>query len=334
MSKRIKTDYPGVYYRVSKRLGGKGTERVYYVVYKKGGKVIEDKVGRQYVDDMTEARASRIRGQKIEGKEKTNREQRKADRANKDAENSHWTISRLWSAYKANKSNLKGLVNDENQFGKYIEPEFGSKEPAELVPLDVDRLRIKLLKQKRKRVSKEGKIVQLDPLKPGTVKNILELLRRVIQFGVKKNLCGGLSFTIEMPKVNNTKTEDLTPEQLSNLLKAIAEDTNMQAANMMRLALFTGMRRGELFKLKWLDIDFQRGFIHIRDPKGGVDQKIPMNDGARKVIENHPRTKSLFVFPGRGGKQRTDIKHQVNRIKKEAGLPKDFRALQIGRAHV
>jgi integrase len=29
------------------------------------------------------------------------------------------------------------------------------------------------------------------------------------------------------------------------------------------------MQRGELFKLEWQDIDFERGFINIRHPKGG-----------------------------------------------------------------
>ncbi|HAR49061.1 MAG TPA: hypothetical protein DCR81_02945 [Smithella sp.] len=46
---------------------------------------------------------------------------------------------------------------------------------------------------------------------------------------------------------------------------------------MMKLALYTGMRRGEMFNLKWSDVDFQRGFISIRNPKGGVGQKIPLN---------------------------------------------------------
>jgi integrase len=101
----------------------------------------------------------------------------------------------------------------------------------------------------------------------------------------------------------------------------------------MRLALFTGMRRGELFKLKWNDIDFERGFIHIRDPKGGPDQKIPLNEAARQLLENHPRTDSPYIFPGRYGGQRTDVKKAVNRIKKRAGLPKDFRPLH-GLRHV
>jgi integrase len=148
-----------------------------------------------------------------------------------------------------------------------------------------------------------------------------------VNFGVKKQLCGGLGFTVEMPKVDNEKTEDLTPDQLAGLLKAIEKDPNTIAGHMMKMALFTGMRRGEMFKLKWMDINFDRAFISIKDPKGGPSQKIPLNDAARELLESHPRTKSLYVFPGRGGRQRTDIKHQVNRIKDDAGLPKDFRAL-------
>jgi integrase len=90
------------------------------------------------------------------------------------------------------------------------------------------------------------------------------LLERIVNFGVKKGLCPGLGFKIEFPKVNNLRTEDLTPEQLSNLMAALDEEQDIQAANLMRMALLTGMRRGELFKLEWQDVDFDRGFIHIR----------------------------------------------------------------------
>jgi hypothetical protein len=56
MTKRIKTNYPGVYYREAARTGRKGLERVYYIVFKKDGKTIEKKAGRQYADDMTPPR--------------------------------------------------------------------------------------------------------------------------------------------------------------------------------------------------------------------------------------------------------------------------------------
>ena len=183
--------------------------------------------------------------------------------------------------------------------------------------MDSDRLRVKLLKK----------------LSPQTVKHILNLLTWIINFGVNKNLCEGISFKIKKPPVNNEKTEDLTPGQLNKLLEAIEGSTNLQAANMMKIALYTGMRRGELFKLRWRDISFERGFISLKDPKGGPDQKIPLNDAAKNVLESHPRSRSQFVFPGRGGRQRKDIKHQVNKIKEDADLPVDFRALH-GLRHV
>ncbi len=136
-----------------------------------------------------------------------------------------------------------------------------------------------------------------------------------------------------MPKVRNETTEDLTPEQLEALMLAMAEDSNIQAANLMRLALFTGMRRGELFRLKWNNVDFERGFILLVDTKGGGDQKIPLNEAARDLLTRHPRGASPYVFPGRGGGQRTDIRKQVDRIKVRAGLPKEFRPLH-GWRHV
>ena len=130
-----------------------------------------------------------------------------------------------------------------------------------------------------------------------------------------------------MPQVHNEKTEDLTPEQLTKLLNAIGEDIHPQAGPIMKMALFTGMRRGELFKLRWKDVNFEKGFILLKDPKGGPDQKIPLNDVARELLKSYPRSKSPFVFPGRDGRQRADIHRQVNKIRDKAGLPKDFRAL-------
>jgi integrase len=315
--KRHKTNYPGVFYREADRIGGPGLERVYYVVFKKGGKLIEEKAGRQFKDDMTPARAAKIRGELIEGKRLTRKEARKRQEAEKQAGAARWTFNRLWKEYRDRNPGLKGAVTDENRYQNHINPLVGEREPGSLTPFDVDRLRLKLLKTR----------------KAGTVKNVLELLRRLLNFANKMQLCPVPAFIIELPKVNNLKTEDLNLEQIGALLAAIEQDSNQQAANFMRMALFTGMRRGELFKLQWQDVDFERGFIHIRGPKGGQDQKIPLNQAARELLSAHPRTGSPFVFPGRGGGQRTDINKQVTRIKEAAGLPRDFRALH-GLRHV
>ena len=118
----------------------------------------------------------------------------------------------------------------------------------------------------------------------------------------------------------------MSPDQFSALLQALDESTDVIASNMMRMALYTGMRRGELFKLQWDDIDLDRGFIFLRDPKGNKGQKIPLNDGARQTLAKMPKT-SEYVFPGKGGGQRVDINKAVNKIKKAAGLPAGFRPL-------
>ncbi|SHL18784.1 Site-specific recombinase XerD [Desulfatibacillum alkenivorans DSM 16219] len=341
MSKRIKVDgYAGVYFRMADRIGGKGQEKVYYVVYKKDGKVVEAKAGRQYSDNMTPAKAARFRSNLIEQRELTPQEKRIVEQEAKDAEAVRWTLDRIWEEYKTQRPDLKGIVTDQNRYESYLQPAFGDKTPSEIQQLEVDRLRINMLTKPRKpprfrngkRMAKpkDGK---LPPLTPQTVKNTLEILRRIINFGERKGLCEGLAFKITFPKVDNTKTEDLTPDQLRDLLDAIDKATNTEVAAIMKMALYSGMRRGELLKLQWDHIDFERGFINIVDPKGGASQKVPLNDASRTLLENRPRADSPYVFPGRGGKQRVCIRHEANKIKENAGLPKDFRALH-GLRHV
>ena len=109
------------------------------------------------------------------------------------------------------------------------------------------------------------------------MKHVMALLVRIVNYGARLGLCPGLSFKPPTVRVNNLKTEDLSPEQLAALMEAINQDHDEQARNFMRLALCTGMRRGELFQLQWQDVDFERGYITIRGPKGGRDQIIPLN---------------------------------------------------------
>jgi integrase len=317
----IKTEEKGVYFRYkTNKVTGK-KEKVFYIqYYDRQRKRHMEKVDKPGHGVMNARKAKNIRELKISGNLDTNNERRRKEKeknmtikAEKDAEKNKWTITRLWSEYQSSKPFVKRLRVDKGLFNNHISPAFGNKEPHEILPLEVDRLRLKLSKIR----------------KPATVWGALELLRRLSNFGKKRKLCGGLDFTIEFPKVNNKKTEDLTPDQLQNLLDSIDADENNQAKNLMKLVLFTGLRRGELFRLKWDDVFFDRGFIYIRDPKGEEDQKIPLNDAVKDLLLGHerPYPESPFVFPGRNGNQRVDIKYAVNRIKKRAGLPKDFRPL-------
>lgn len=311
--KRYPTKYQGVFFITGTSPATGKSERIYYIRYKRKGKRIEEKAGRQYQDGMTQARAARIRAKKIDGDKPSNVDKRKQAKA----QASQWTFDMLWESYKETKPDLKGIVQDENRYQKHVQPAFGEREPKTLIPLDIDRLRINLLKT----------------LKPQSAKHVLALVRRLINFGESKQICKGPDFAIAMPPVDNLKTEDLSPEQIQKLMKVLDESTNIQVANLMKMALFTGMRRGELFNLEWEDIDFNQGFILIREPKGGTSQRIPLNVDARSLLDGHPRSDSPYVFPGEDGGPRKEVKRAANKIKKAAGLPENFRAIH-GLRHV
>jgi integrase len=295
-NKREKTNYPGIFYRQAKRLGGPGLEKVFYVVYKRNGRTIEEKVGRAFRDDMTPAKAARIRGDLIEGRRDPKGATRKA-----------WTVDKLFEEFKRTKT-LRSFGPDENRYAKYIKPEFGHTQPAKIALLDVERLKRQMLKDKS----------------PQTVLLTLRLLGRIINFGAKRRLCRPLDFSIEVPKVDNLKTEFLTEEELVRLFEVIKNDPHPLAGPMMKFVLCSGMRKSELLNLQWGDID-DRGFIKIRKAKSGKTETIPLNDAARDILAKLPKN-SDYIFPGRNGK-RTDIHKAVNRIRDKAGLPKNFRSL-------
>ncbi|MBN1548490.1 MAG: site-specific integrase [Syntrophaceae bacterium] len=316
--KRHKTDYAGVYFIWGTHRVTHKPEKIFYITYRKNGKVVDEKVGRAS-EDMTPARASNRRALRMAGKEATNAEKRAAEKAAKEAEAGRWTIAKLWDLYCENSPGNKTLKNEKNKFDLYLKDGIGKKEPGELVPLDGDRLRISL--------QKAGKNT--------TAARVLELFRRTINYGVNRGLISPITFKIKIPKLNNQTTEDLSPEQLGKLLAVLDADEDQTAANVMRLALFTGMRRTEIFKLRWDDIDFRRGFITLQDPKGGSDQTIPINDSTKRIFESISKNEdSPFIFPGRKmGSHLTDCKKSFRRIAETAELPEGFRPLH-GLRHV
>jgi integrase len=308
---RHKTKYPGVFFRYSEEGATGETEKVYYAVFKRNGRVVEAKIGGQFRHGMTPAKAAGIRAEYVTGKRLTPQEQRAKDQADKQAEEEKPTLARLWEAFREAKQGNKSVRDDVYRWKKHLEPVFAKKTPAEILTLDVDRLRVRLLKS---------------GLAPETVKHVLVLLKRIISHAVRHGLppVSPSRLHFEMPTVNNQTTEDLNPEELARLLEAISNAKDWRAAGLLRLAMLTGMRRGELLSLQWQHIDLARGFVRIVGPKGGKDASIPLNDAARRVLAELPRPGSDFLFPGRTGRA-CDLKKPIAAIKKAAGLPADFR---------
>jgi integrase len=308
---RVSTEYSGVYFV---KLANQ--DQSFFIRYKRNGKSVEEKAGRSNQGWNAE-KAYQLRTERMSGTSAAGNElQSNSDLLSQQ----DWTFSKIFSEYLRLRNKLKGRANDIYRFKNYLEKEFANITPSCVTQDDIERFKHNLLNRE---------------LKPATIRHVLELLRRLANFAAKNNLCSGLSFKIQMPKVENYKTEELTNAQLQKLMQVLEEESDIQVSNLVRLALYTGIRRGELFNLNWGDIDFYNKTITVKSDKKGDQPTIPLNEIAEKVLLEHAHTEngSKFVFPGRGGKKRTECKRPLLRIKKKAGLPDDFRILQ-GLRHV
>ena len=308
---RVSTEYSGVYFV---KLANQ--DQSFFIRYKRNGKSVEEKAGRSNQGWNAE-KAYQLRTERMSGTSAAGNElQSNSDLLSQQ----DWTFSKIFSEYLRLRNKLKGRANDIYRFKNYLEKEFANITPSCVTQDDIERFKYNL---------------QNRELKPATIRHVLELLRRLANFAAKNNLCSGLSFKIQMPKVENYKTEELTNAQLQKLMQVLEEESDIQVSNLVRLALYTGMRRGELFNLNWGDIDFYNKTITVKSDKKGDQPTIPLNEMAEKVLVEHAHTEngSKFVFPGRGGKKRTECKRPLLRIREKAGLPDDFRILQ-GLRHV
>ena len=308
---RHSTEFSGVYFV---KLANENQS--FFIRYKRNGKSVEEKAGHSNEGWDAEI-ACLLRAERMAG---TEFQQRKFQHDSDLNASQLWTFSKIFEKYLRLRPDLKGRENDIYRFKNYLELDFADIAPEVVTHGDVERFRHNL---------------QNKGLKPATVRHVLELLRRLANFAVKKNYCRGLSFKLEMPKVENQKTEELTHDQLQKLMRVLEEDPDLQVSNLVRMVLYTGMRRGELFELCWSDIDFYNKIITVRSGKNVQHPTIPLNEMAEKVLAEHAHVEgsSKFVFPGRGGKKRTECKRPMLRIRKNAGLPDDFRLLQ-GLRHV
>ena len=124
--------YAGVYFVEALRAAGHGTEKIYYIRYRKQGKLIEEKVGGQYRDNMTAAKAASIRGLRIEGKDASNDEKRAAARAARQAEESRYSFNRIWALFAEAKSANRTIKDDRIRYSLHIAPALGKKSIPEL----------------------------------------------------------------------------------------------------------------------------------------------------------------------------------------------------------
>ena len=116
----------------------------------------------------------------------------------------------------------------------------------------------------------------------------------------------------------NQRVRYLSHREEEGLFKALNEAEWVKEIVVM--AVNTGMRRGEIFDLKWFDVDFNRLMMHIRQSKSGRPRTISLNATVQTLLEGLPKT-SEYVFPSpKTGGRVNDVGRQFERAATNAGL--------------
>lgn len=139
------------------------------------------------------------------------------------------------------------VINYTAQLGKWIDPHWNN--------LDLH----KITKQK----VYDTIFTDVDSkVSPWTRKTILKMVRRIFEMAVEdgiidRNPCAGIR--VNVPEVDQ---KVLTKTEVEIFLQE-AKQTTHRFYPVWAMALMTGMRSGELFALKWTDIDFEGRTISV-----------------------------------------------------------------------
>ena len=126
-------------------------------------------------------------------------------------------------------------------------------------------------------------------LSDGSVANILRLLAAMLKSAREENIvvedaCAG----IQMPSSKRRKISVLTRTEQAQLERTCAQE---KAGIVALLALYTGMRVGEISALKWSDIDLNEGLLYVRETAQRVTKYGAAGAKTRLYFER-PKTAS------------------------------------------
>ncbi len=186
-------------------------------------------------------------------------------------------LADLIDSYMATNTN-KSKVNDRRH-AAYWKDQFRDSRVNAITPAALDQAKHELMSA---------------GLAPQTVLHYLKLLRHVLNLAVRDGKLERNPFLqVSLPKVPKGCTRFLSLEEE----RALCEQIGATYAPWIRFAVLTGLRRGEQLRLKWGDIDQERGLITLRTTKSGHTKYVHLSQEAQAVIEALNGNGSVWVFP-------------------------------------
>lgn len=99
----------------------------------------------------------------------------------------------------------------------------------------------------------------------------------------------GLFKSLPIPRTRVREIKRISPSEQTKLLEYAEKLRTPQFSNIIQIALITGMRRGEILKIKRTHIDTHYRTLHIPDTKTGNPRTIPLTESTMKVISEFAR---------------------------------------------
>jgi integrase len=169
----------------------------------------------------------------------------------------------------------------------YLLDEFGEEALEAITPDMIDRYKERLITE-------------------GTLSNRVIVRHLTVLHGVFKRAARVWGLTrnpasaelVERPKVVYTGEFDTFTGEEVELLAASAADE--QDGAIYRTAAFTGLRQGELLALRWVDVDFVGGLLHVRRNYTDRREKVPKGKRVRSVPMTPPVADALARLKERG----------------------------------
>lgn len=147
---------------------------------------------------------------------------------------------------------------------------------------------------------------------PQRVNRYTEWLRHVVNVAVREGkLAGNPVLKLTMYKEPKGKTRFLSMEEEQVLLKKLGPIHGPWA----RLAILTGLRQAEQFRLQWKDVDLERGILTLPITKAGGVQYAHLNEEAKAILRGLDSWhRSKWVFPSENPATPLDARNFYSRV--------------------
>jgi len=138
--------------------------------------------------------------------------------------------------------------------------------------------------------------IRSETVAPGTIQKEISVLKHALRLAVEWELLNNNPAQgAKLPRLPQGRTRYLSPSELRAALEAAPEWMRAPLA----LATFTGMRRGELLGLRWMDVDMEGRRVYLRETKNGSLRVLALNGLASAVLTSLPEgAPGDLVLPG------------------------------------